>query len=76
MKFAFALCLLISPAFLTACSFLDRPTPVIPKECTWAEAIEFDQATKDWLTKQEWPPSAASDFNKIGDHNELFAKLC
>lgn len=70
MKSVAALCLLTCTLFLTACS------TVVPKECSWAEPIRFQQTTKDWLGSLEWPQSAYADFNKIGDHNELHQRFC
>lgn len=72
MKFVVALFLTISASFLTACS---QPN-VVPKECSWAERIEFDPVTKEWLGGLDWPSQAYGDFNKIGDHNELYDKFC
>jgi hypothetical protein len=70
MKFVAALCLTISVSFLTACN------PTITRECSWAEPIRFDPKTKEWLGGLDWPQSAYADFNKIGDHNELYVKYC
>lgn len=69
MKFAVALCLLISTASLTACK-----TTV--SDCTWVEPIEFADETKDWLGGLDWPQSAYADFNQIGDHNALHGRFC
>lgn len=71
MKYAASLCLLISALFLTACS---KP-PV--SECSWTAPIYFDNETKQWLMETDpWPPEAFTDFNKIGDHNELYQLFC
>lgn len=68
MRYVLALCLLIASQFLIACK--------APNECSWSEPIRFTVETKDWLEGQEWPPAAYEDFNKIGDHNELYERYC
>lgn len=72
MKFAIVLLLLTSIVSLAAC----ETTTTVTKECSWAEPIEFAPETKQWLSGQEWPPSAYADFNQIGDHNELHQRHC
>lgn len=68
MRIATSLLLVTSLLFLTAC---ETPPP-----CAWSSRIEFSEQTKDWLAGLEWPDSAYVDFDKIGDHNDLYGRYC
>lgn len=79
MKCGWIFPLVTATALLTACSgfgvFSEMP-PMITSECSWAQPIRFSPETKEWLQSIPWPDAAFSDFEKIGDHNELFELNC
>lgn len=66
--------LLLTLILLTGC----ETSPAPPTgDCDVFRPIFFSQETKNWLLERTpWPNEVKVDMNKVGDHNEIWCKLC
>ena len=71
MRYALKTLLLLSTLFLIGCS-----AHIPPNECKIFKRISFSRETKDWLQDKHWPSAVYTDFDKVKDHNRVYACAC